>query len=72
MGFNKFLKHQLVDKTEEQKELVYTQTLARIYAFSFEGAFYNLPRPAIFLVHGPGKKIGAAGTYDDKIGAGPR
>src|SRR5262245_46793021 len=31
--------------------------LARIYAFSFEGSFYNLPRPAIFLVHGKGSAV---------------
>jgi hypothetical protein len=28
--------------------------LARIFAFSFEGAFLELARPAIFVVHGPG------------------
>jgi hypothetical protein len=28
--------------------------LARIYAFSFEGAIYSLPRPTLFLVHGTG------------------
>ncbi len=28
--------------------------LARIYGFSFEGCYYDLARPAIFLVHGPG------------------
>ncbi|RDJ13911.1 hypothetical protein [Rhizobium grahamii] len=28
--------------------------LARIFAFSFEGAFFELGRPAIFLVHGIG------------------
>jgi hypothetical protein len=32
--------------------------LARIYAFSFEGAFYQLARPAIFLVHGLGTPVG--------------
>jgi len=31
-----------------------TPALARIYAFSFEGALYGMPRPAIFLVHGIG------------------
>jgi Pentapeptide repeats (8 copies) len=30
---------------------------ARIYAFSFEGALYALPRPSIFLVHGLGTLI---------------
>ncbi|TAU44233.1 hypothetical protein ELI43_30055 (plasmid) [Rhizobium leguminosarum] len=29
-------------------------TLARIYAFSFEGTFVELSRPAIFVVHGSG------------------
>lgn len=28
--------------------------LARIYAFSFEGQYYDMQRPAIFLVHGDG------------------
>jgi hypothetical protein len=28
--------------------------LARIYAFAFEGGFYMLERPTIFLVHGAG------------------
>ena len=32
--------------------------LARIYAFSFEGAFYQLARPPIFLVHGLGIPVG--------------
>jgi hypothetical protein len=30
---------------------------ARIYAFTFEGAVYNLPRPSIFLVHGAGAAL---------------
>jgi len=63
LGFNRFLKHQLLDLDK------YPAMLARIYAFSFEGAFYNLPRPAIFLVHGAGTPIKGQGTYDD--GKGP-
>jgi hypothetical protein len=31
---------------------------ARIYSFSVEGAYYQLPRPAVFLVHGPGQPVG--------------
>jgi hypothetical protein len=27
---------------------------ARIYGFSYEGTYYDLPRPVLFLVHGPG------------------
>jgi Pentapeptide repeats (8 copies) len=35
--------------------------LARIYAFSFEGTVYGLPRPSIFVVHGPGRPIDFTG-----------
>ena len=35
--------------------------LARIYAMSFEGSFYNLPKPAIFLVHGDGTAVPTKG-----------
>lgn len=66
LGFNKFLKRQVTEKSEREKES--PAKLAKIYAFSFEGAFYNLPRPAIFLVHGDGKPISGAGTYDDLKG----
>ena len=30
---------------------------ARIYSFSYEGHFYKLPRPLLFLVHGVGKPV---------------
>ena len=30
---------------------------ARIYAFSYEGHYYDLAKPALFLVHGPGSKV---------------
>ncbi|PTE12206.1 hypothetical protein C9427_01030 [Mesorhizobium helmanticense] len=30
---------------------------ARIYGFSFEGSYYDLPRPVIFLVHGDGELV---------------
>lgn len=46
LGRNNFLQEQLADKDA---------TLARIYGFSFEGHYYDLSKPAIFLVHGPGK-----------------
>jgi len=32
--------------------------LARIYAFSFEGQYYAVPKPPIFLVHGTGMPLG--------------
>jgi len=46
---NNFLEHQI--NAEDA-------ILARIYAFSFEGAYYELPRPPIFLVHGTGTPVG--------------
>ena len=30
---------------------------ARIYGFSYEGNYYDLPRPALFLVHGEGDLV---------------
>jgi len=36
-------------------------SLARIYAFSFEGALYSMPKPAIFIVHGLGRQISESG-----------
>jgi hypothetical protein len=37
-------------------------TFARIYAFSFEGAYFQMPRPTILLVHGPGQPVGNWGN----------
>jgi hypothetical protein len=42
---NNFLLHQLTADGAR---------FARIYAFSYQGEFYDLPRPTIFLVHGNG------------------
>ncbi len=44
-GGNRELEHQLTAPDA---------TIARIYSFSYEGAYYDLPRPALFLVHGEG------------------
>ncbi|MFW8594457.1 hypothetical protein [Cribrihabitans neustonicus] len=30
--------------------------LARIYGFAYEGSYYELPEPTVFMVHGKGKK----------------
>jgi len=58
LGANVFLRNQLAAPGAH---------LARIYAFTYEGSFYNLPKPALFLVHGDGEDI--AGFVDGK-GAG--
>ena len=31
--------------------------IARIYGFSYEGTYNDLPKPALFLVHGPGEPV---------------
>jgi hypothetical protein len=49
----------LKDKENEGK--LFEPTLARIYAMSFEGTFYNLPKPTIFLVHGGGTDVPSKG-----------
>jgi len=48
-GHNKLLGNQLENDAH----------LARIYAFSFEGAFYELPSPVVFVVHGDGTSVTA-------------
>jgi Pentapeptide repeats (8 copies) len=41
--------------------------LARIYGFAFEGAYYGLPRPSIFLVHGNGIPVGNWDKYPSTL-----
>ncbi|HKN29910.1 MAG TPA: pentapeptide repeat-containing protein [Roseiarcus sp.] len=48
-GYNNFLQHQLAGKEAK---------FARIYGFTFEGTYYPLPRPSLFLVHGNGNPVG--------------
>jgi hypothetical protein len=61
LGANQFLKEQL--KADNAR-------LARIYGFSFEGHYYDLPRPVIMLVHGDGAAVTAPPTIDDTGEAG--
>jgi hypothetical protein len=52
LGGNKHLEEQIdagfADNAKKAR-------IARIYAFSYEGHFYDLAKPALFLVHGPGE-----------------
>ena len=41
--------------------------VARIYAFTFEGAIYTLPRPSMFLVHGDGLPVDSSGVNHTTI-----
>lgn len=45
-GDNNFLRKQMKHRDAR---------LARIFAFSYEGYMYDLGRPSVFLVHGPGE-----------------
>ena len=47
-GSNKELENQVVNEDA---------VLARIYGFSYEGSYSDLPKPAIFLVHGAGVAV---------------
>jgi hypothetical protein len=44
----------------EQQLRAANPTFARIYGFSFEGFYYDLPRPVLFLVHGDGVEASQA------------
>ncbi|NIA70664.1 hypothetical protein HBA54_18865 [Pelagibius litoralis] len=48
-----FNKNPLTDKLDPELK----PGLARIYGFSFEGSYYKLQAPYVFLVHGPGVDI---------------
>ena len=50
-----------VSQIEEQLKST-ARSFARIYAFSFEGYYYELPRPVLFLVHGEGIPASEART----------
>lgn len=53
LGDNKFIQRQLEKDQDNAKERA---RFARIYGFSYEGHYYDLPTPALFLVHGEGKQ----------------
>ncbi len=59
---NEFLWHQLELKPKKTEP-----KLARIYGFSYEGHYYDLSRPAIFVVHGDGEKA----QPDADVNGGP-
>jgi hypothetical protein len=51
LGANTFLENQLTAAGAR---------IARIYGFSYEGHYYNLAKPALFLVHGAGEEAESA------------
>lgn len=73
-GNNRHLESQLADANGDKLKL------AKIYGFAFEGTYYDMPEPAIFLVHGdgesatdknlPGKLAARAPNEPSKSGVG--
>ena len=61
LGSNNFLYKQLQDKSA---------TLARIYAFAYEGDLYFLPKPYVFLVHGPGTPVVEPNSTNPEVARG--
>ncbi len=61
LGDNAFLEEQFGDDAR----------LARIYGFSFEGTYYELPEPAIFLVHGKGESATAGDKPTNQAARAP-
>lgn len=54
IGANNFLQSQInSDRGEEAK----AAGIARIFGFSYEGHYYDLPKPALFVVHGKGAPV---------------
>ncbi|WP_170775708.1 pentapeptide repeat-containing protein [Ruegeria lacuscaerulensis] len=55
-GNNKHLSDQLEDEKVQGGNDLKAQ-FAKIYGFAYEGTYYDLPEPAIFLVHGDGDPV---------------
>ena len=66
----------VVDRTGGDRDLEHQLTaknaaIARIYSFSYEGAYYDLPQPALFLVHGEGLLVTNASPKNKEGGGAP-
>ena len=59
------------DRELERRLTQDNPTIARIYSFSYEGAYYDLPRPALFLVHGEGLLVTNASPKNPEGGGAP-
>lgn len=60
-GVNQLLEDQLSDPAAQ---------FARIYAFSYEGHYYDLAKPALFLVHGDGQPAERVADVDPRAPRG--
>jgi hypothetical protein len=76
-GKNSLLRDQFTPEegTGASKEKI--ACFARIYGFSYEGTYFDLPRPMLFLVHGAGEKVvlpskGGGGATDANLARAPQ
>jgi hypothetical protein len=56
----------IVDVPERIAKAITEPTLARVYGFSYEGRYYEMARPTIFLVNGDGAPSNTAVTSADE------
>ncbi len=69
LGLNKFSSNPLIaalrNQAGKESELDKEKKLARIYGFSYQGNYYKMSTPAVFLVYGEGEEVVAG--YEDAI-----
>ena len=67
VGNNKHLD----DQFDEEKGAKHPR-FAKIYSFAFEGTYYDLPEPVIFLVHGEGELVADPDKPADNASRAPK
>ncbi|WP_170516187.1 hypothetical protein [Ruegeria atlantica] len=60
-GNNKHLGAQFADVGNDKAQF------AKIYGFAYEGTYYDLPEPVIFLVHGDGTPVNGANNLPGNL-----
>jgi hypothetical protein len=65
LGLNPASNNPLVLSLLKRTELDKSKQLARIYGFSYQGNYYKMSTPAVFLVYGEGEEVVAG--YQDAI-----
>ncbi|WP_281995090.1 pentapeptide repeat-containing protein [Ruegeria faecimaris] len=64
-GNNKHLDEQLANSGNDEAKF------AKIYGFAYEGTYYDLPEPVIFLVHGDGQDVAKKGEPPNQASRAP-
>ncbi|MCL6282676.1 hypothetical protein M3P21_03955 [Ruegeria sp. 2012CJ41-6] len=61
---NRFLEEQIEECDDDNSGKA---NFARIYGFSYDGVYFELPAPALFLVRGPGKPVNEIKDKDGNV-----